>query len=592
MDVSLYVYDLSNGLARQMSMQFLGTHIDAVYHTSIIMGGVEYFFGAGVQMCNAGQSHHGRPMETIPLGETALPEDLILEYLNSLKEIYTPESYDLFMHNCNNFSNDFAMFLVGKGIPDHITSLPKTVLDTPFGQMLRPQLDRSMRSVTQAPVPSPSKSNSQASLPMRNGATNGHVANGRAPSQGIVRNTSNISEVESLVKESPCAVIFFTSRTCPPCKLVYPTYDELAAEAGARCALIKVDISTPGGQPIAAKYSIRATPTFMTFLKGVQQDTWSGANPPQLRGNIRLLISTAFPPHPHEILRLPHFHRQSRSPISYTKVPPLEKLTAKLGYGREGATPAVNFIQERSQDGAAEAPLPDLTAIGAFFRHCLTALPPEMLFASYDLFRLMLVDQRVSSFFGQEQAIIASLLAHVNNVESCPYNLRLVALHAACNLFSSPVARHTMLAESHTMLASTITTLIANSLLDKEHSNLRVAAASLAFNLATTDFLARTASPETDHNSLQYLAESTKIELAAALIEAISNETQSAEAIQGMVVALGRLVYMTPVGGELLDTCAALEAGKAVLDKDRVVAKQDRDRELIREVGGKLLGNP
>jgi hypothetical protein len=45
------------------------------------------------------------------------------------------------------------MFLVGKGIPDHITSLPKRVLDTPFGQMLRPQLDASMRSVTQAPVP-------------------------------------------------------------------------------------------------------------------------------------------------------------------------------------------------------------------------------------------------------------------------------------------------------------------------------------------------------------------------------------------------------------------------------------------------------
>lgn len=47
------------------------------------------------------------------------------------------------------------MFLVGKGIPGHITSLPETVLNTPFGQMLRPQIDSAMRSVTQAPVAPP-----------------------------------------------------------------------------------------------------------------------------------------------------------------------------------------------------------------------------------------------------------------------------------------------------------------------------------------------------------------------------------------------------------------------------------------------------
>lgn len=28
--------------------------------------------------------------------------DVILEYLESLKQVYTPEAYDLFAHNCNN----------------------------------------------------------------------------------------------------------------------------------------------------------------------------------------------------------------------------------------------------------------------------------------------------------------------------------------------------------------------------------------------------------------------------------------------------------------------------------------------------------
>lgn len=164
MEVQLYVYDLSKGLARQFSQQFLGTYIDAVYHTAIVIQNIEYFFGAGVQTTYAGSTHHGQPMEVISMGKTELPLEVILEYLESLKEVYTAESYDLFMHNCNNFSNDFAMFLVGKGIPDHITSLPQTVLNTPFGMMLRPQLDQAMRSVTQAPVAPVMPPTSHASL--------------------------------------------------------------------------------------------------------------------------------------------------------------------------------------------------------------------------------------------------------------------------------------------------------------------------------------------------------------------------------------------------------------------------------------------
>lgn len=45
------------------------------------------------------------------------------------------------------------MFLIGAGIPDRITSLPQTVLNTPFGQMLKPQLDKAIRGITQAPSP-------------------------------------------------------------------------------------------------------------------------------------------------------------------------------------------------------------------------------------------------------------------------------------------------------------------------------------------------------------------------------------------------------------------------------------------------------
>lgn len=41
MDVELYVYDLSRGMARQYSQALAGIYIDAIYHTAIVFGGVE-----------------------------------------------------------------------------------------------------------------------------------------------------------------------------------------------------------------------------------------------------------------------------------------------------------------------------------------------------------------------------------------------------------------------------------------------------------------------------------------------------------------------------------------------------------------------
>lgn len=74
-----------------MSGSLLGVQIDAVYHTALVFGGIEYFFGAGVQTSYPGRTHHGQPIEEIPLGQTHLPIEVILEYLESLKEVYTTE---------------------------------------------------------------------------------------------------------------------------------------------------------------------------------------------------------------------------------------------------------------------------------------------------------------------------------------------------------------------------------------------------------------------------------------------------------------------------------------------------------------------
>jgi len=100
MNVQLYVYDLSGGIARNMSAVLLGVQVDAIYHTSIVMGGIEYTYDGGIKTVSPGQTHLGPPLQTIELGVTDLPMDVIMEYLESLKRIYTAAAYDIWTHNC------------------------------------------------------------------------------------------------------------------------------------------------------------------------------------------------------------------------------------------------------------------------------------------------------------------------------------------------------------------------------------------------------------------------------------------------------------------------------------------------------------
>lgn len=55
------------------------------------------------------------------MGETEIPLNIFEEFLRSISSKYTMDKYDLFENNCNNFTNECAKFLIGKGIPENIT---------------------------------------------------------------------------------------------------------------------------------------------------------------------------------------------------------------------------------------------------------------------------------------------------------------------------------------------------------------------------------------------------------------------------------------------------------------------------------------
>lgn len=151
--VYLYVYDLSQGMAKAFSGQFLGKQIDGIWHTSIVVGGKEYYFSAGVQTAVAGHAAFGPPGEVIELGVTEIPSEVRDELIRDLSARFTLDTYNLLNNNCNNFSNELATMLTGTGIPPHILNLPAEVLSTPMGHLFRPYLDQlegQLGSITEA----------------------------------------------------------------------------------------------------------------------------------------------------------------------------------------------------------------------------------------------------------------------------------------------------------------------------------------------------------------------------------------------------------------------------------------------------------
>ncbi|KAI6303094.1 hypothetical protein MCOR33_001691 [Pyricularia grisea] len=590
MDVHLLIYDLSRGMARQMSAGLLGFQLDAIYHTSIQLNGLEYVYDGGIVAIRPGSSHLGQPLETQLLGQTHLPMDVVETYLDSMRSVYTAEAYDLWKHNCNNFSNDFATFLLGHGIPDKILNMPSEVLESPLGRMLMPALDQQVRVNRQQ--------NGGGMLGIGQNGSSGaaqHTSSQARASSHRVRQASNLRDLDSLMAQarSSCAVVFFTSATCPPCKMLYPMYEDLAEEVGDKGFVIKTDISV--ARDVAAKYGITATPTFITFLRGDQENRWMGADAGALRGNVRLLVQMAWPPHPHQSIRLPTIGKTEPNPVLFTKAPPLPKLTAKMG-DKVAKDPAVEsvigFIMGRNSDGAAQAHLPDVSAFSSFLESSIKTLEPEVLFPLVDVFRCALIDPRFSGCFAEEKdhKTIVTLLSHVNELPSCPYPLRLVTLQATANLFSSSLYWDPIL--RHDGLRSQVIRLVSSSFLDEVHSSVRVAAASGLFNVAVVNGRARrkgaSAPGSTGINSPgDVLPDEDQVEVAASLVEAISQENESKEGLEGMLLALGHLIYCLPLDGELADLIKTLDARRTVLGK-----KEDfKDMPLIDEVGSVLLGS-
>ena len=100
--------------------------------------------------------------------------------------------------------------------------------------------------------------------------------------------TSANFKTEVLESSVPVIVDFFAA-WCMPCKMIAPVLEEIAAEAGDKFKIVKVDIDKD--PQLANAYSVNSVPTLVFVKNGKVADQIMGAFPkPVIMDRIKALI--------------------------------------------------------------------------------------------------------------------------------------------------------------------------------------------------------------------------------------------------------------------------------------------------------------
>ena len=114
-------------------------------HTSVVIdwGGrrLEYYFGSCICVKPVGEAVPMEACEVLDFGTTTKTEAELIDYLRTASPRFTVTTYDVFSHNCNNFSDELARFLTGQAVPERILNMANEALSTPRGQALRGLLE-------------------------------------------------------------------------------------------------------------------------------------------------------------------------------------------------------------------------------------------------------------------------------------------------------------------------------------------------------------------------------------------------------------------------------------------------------------------
>ncbi|EPB87331.1 hypothetical protein HMPREF1544_05856 [Mucor circinelloides 1006PhL] len=575
--VKLYVYDLSQGMARSMSRQLTGKQIDGIWHTSVVVFGQEFYFGQGIMTSAPGTTQHGHPLEVVDMGETFLPLEVVIEYIESLRSVYTAEKYHLLDFNCNTFSNDLCQFLCGKTIPSHISDLPAEFLNTPFGQSILPMIEgmfgQSRLSSSSSNAVAPQQPSAEAASMLQGISA---AATSAAPmTMNPVQIANTAAAVDGFISSYKAVIVFFTSASCPPCRMIKPDFENLIREKNGDSEQIRIFgvIMDTSMAPDAAKYGIRATPTFQLFLNGQKYSEFKGANYAELKSQVDILLFEAFPPHPHRKILLRAVVDQPNVPILYSTPGKWDMIYSKLNSFLEAQGITLDTDQKSVLDQSkAFLEKKDTSLNGGQWKSLvdllLQKLTVDQLFPLFDIYRALLLSKTVSDFYVNDPSQIATILEIASKNESPAKATWLMILRIACNIFANTTlstAQFTSnLAASH---RSQLTQLLVSSLLASD-AQVRQAAASLAYNCSTCIAIERL---EKEKGTFSGMAEQEdddwEVELSSAVMDALVKETDE-EIIHRLLAAISKFLFLAPQDtSSVADLLSALDIQHVIEEK-------------------------
>ena len=140
--VTIFQYDLTNGMAKTMGPMLIGRSVEGVWHTSVCVYDTEYYYGGGICIGKPKRTPYGYPVKEIDFGYTEKKKEELEIYLKEIDGKYNMGTYNILYNNCNHFTDAVAYFLTGKHLPDSILKQHEQLLNTPMGQMIRPFLEQ------------------------------------------------------------------------------------------------------------------------------------------------------------------------------------------------------------------------------------------------------------------------------------------------------------------------------------------------------------------------------------------------------------------------------------------------------------------
>ena len=85
----------------------------------------------------------------------------------------------------------------------------------------------------------------------------------------VIQNAPDAATLKRWLQSYKAVVVFFTSATCPPCRMIKPDFERLVQEKNdtdsSKIKLLGVIVDTGVAYDAGREFGIRATPTFMLF---------------------------------------------------------------------------------------------------------------------------------------------------------------------------------------------------------------------------------------------------------------------------------------------------------------------------------------